>query len=256
MSVLASAALGGGGVVGGLDPRGRILAAVAFAVVTVSLGSLPALAVALAVAAIAMVAGRLPVGRTLRRMAMMDGFIVFMLVMLPFTVPGEPAFTVFGVPGSWQGLEQAAVIGLRANAVILCLMALVGSMDPTTLGHALARLRVPVGLVHLLLFVVRYVDVIFDEYRRLRVSMKVRGFRPANTWHTYRTFGYLVGMLLVRSMERSERILMAMKCRGFTGRLVLLDHLAWRRRDGMFAVAWGVLLAALFAVEAAHGAAV
>lgn len=255
MSILASAAPDGGGMVGAIDPRARILAATAFAAVTITLHSVSALLAALAVAAAVMVAARLPAGRTLKRMAMMDGFIVFMLVMLPFTVPGEPAFTVFGVAGSCRGLEQAVVIGLRANAVILCLMALVGSMEPTTLGHALARLRVPVPLVHLLLFVVRYIDVIFEEYRRLCVSMKVRGFRPANTWHTYRTFGYLVGMLLVRSMERSERILMAMKCRGFTGRLVLFDDMAYGPRDGAFALAWAALLAGLIVLETGRAAA-
>ncbi|WP_245431367.1 energy-coupling factor transporter transmembrane protein EcfT, partial [Rhodoplanes roseus] len=73
-------------------------------------------------------------------MAMMDSFIIFLIAMLPFTVPGDAMFTVFGFPASWQGLRQAAEIALTANAVILALMALVGSTEPVTLGHALRRL--------------------------------------------------------------------------------------------------------------------
>ena len=61
--------------------------------------------------------------------------------------------------------------------------------------------------------------------------MKMRGFRPRMNWHTYRTYGYLVGMLLVRSLERSERIVAAMKCRGFRGRFYLLDHFAFSSAD-------------------------
>ncbi|GAB3446844.1 cobalt ECF transporter T component CbiQ [Insolitispirillum peregrinum] len=229
-----------------LDPRTRILAACAFAVAMVAVHDFRALGLGMVAALLTMGAARLPVMATLKRMVMMDGFIIFMLLMLPFTVPGPAAFTLWGWPASWAGLQQAAVIALKANAVVLALMALVGSQEPSTLGHALARLKVPVRLVHLLLFTVRYLDVIHQEYGRLRVAMKMRGFRPRNTLHTYRSVGYLIGMLLVRALERSERILKAMKCRGFTGQLPLLDDLRYRPRDGWFAALWlGLLLLVL-----------
>ena len=210
----------------------------------------------LALAGVAMLTARLPAGPTLRRMAMMDGFIVFLLLLLPFSVPGEAAFTVLGWPASWAGLEKAAAIGLKANAVVLVLLSLVGSMDPATLGHALARLRLPVTLVHLLLFTVRYIAVIDDEYRRLRRAMKTRGFRPRTNAHTLRTLGYLIGMLLVRALERSERILQAMKCRGFTGRLPLLDTLRFSARDVMFGLGLVPLLAGLLLLDIADVAVV
>ncbi len=238
--------------IGSLDPRARILGAVAFAVVTVALSSLIALLLALALAAGALAAARLPAGPTLRRVAMMDGFILVMLVLLPFTVPGEPAFSVFGWPASWAGLERAAAIALKANAVVLMLLSLVGSMEPTTLGHALARLRCPESLVHLLLFTVRYIAVVEDQYRRLRRAMKARGFRPRTNGHTLRSLGYLIGMLLVRAMERSERILQAMKCRGFTGRLMLLDDLRYCRRDALFALMLLASLGLLVTVDALY----
>ncbi|MCF8478828.1 MAG: cobalt ECF transporter T component CbiQ [Rhodospirillum sp.] len=233
---------GGKGGLGTLDPRVRVLAAPAFALVILSLSSLSALSAGVGLALILLSLSGLPPLRTLKRMVMMDSFIIFMLVLLPFTLPGEPVFSVFGLSASWEGLLRTAEIGLKANAVVLALMALVGGMDPTTLGHALARLKVPATLVHLLLFTVRYIDVIQDEYARMRAAMKCRGFRPSNSRHTYRTFGYLIGMLLVRSLERSERILEAMKCRGFTGRFVLLDRFAFRLRDACFALGFGVLL--------------
>lgn len=232
-----------------LDPRARILAAVGFALLVAALHHWLPLTLALLGAVGVMVAGRLPFGQTLRRMVMMDGFIVIMLLMLPFTVPGEALFTLWGLTASVQGLHQALVIALKANAVVLCLMTLVGSMEPSTLGHALARLKAPERLIHLMLFTVRYIDVIHQEYQRLRIAMKARGFRPRNSLHTYRTYGYLIGMLLVRALERSERILDAMKCRGFTGRLPLLDQFAYRRLDRIAGALWGVFLGLLGAAD-------
>ena len=99
------------------------------------------------------------------------------------------------------------------------------------------------------MFTVRYIDVLHQEYQRLRIAMKARGFRPQNSRHTYVSFGYLVGMMLVRALERSERVLAAMKCRGFSGRIYVIDHLTFGPRDAWFAVAGGLTLAVLIYME-------
>ena len=242
----------GAGPLAQIDPRARILIAMAFGITVVGLSDLAALTCAFACAALLLVASKLPLRRTLKRVAMMDSFFIFMLVMLPFTFPGDPIFTIWGFPASWQGLWRAVEIGLTANAVVLALMTLVGTMEPVTLGHALHALRLPESLVHLMMFTIRYIEVLRDEYLRLRTSMLVRGFRPRTNWHTYRSFGYLLGMMLVRALERSERILDAMKCRGFQGRFVLLEEFRYARRDALFAIGAGLVLIALIAVELRH----
>lgn len=239
----------GEGLIAPLDPRMRIVMACLFGVVVVALSSLAALTAALAVSLALLAASRLPPKETLKRMAMMDGFIIFMLLLLPFSTPGDPIFSIWGFPASWQGLWKAIEIALTANAVILCLMVLVGSMEPVTLGHALHKLRCPEALVNLLMFTIRYIEVLREEYQRLRAAMKVRGFRPQTNWHTYRSFGYLVGMMMVRAIERSERILAAMKCRGFSGRMLLLQEFTLERRDIVFAAGLALICLGLLVLD-------
>ena len=242
----------GGTAIRNLDPRTRILAALAFAIVMVGLDGFIALGAGLALSLTAMVLSRLPAAPTLRRMAAMDGFIIFMIAMLPFTVPGDPMFSLLGFQASWQGLYKALQIALTANAIVLMLMTLVGTMEAVTLGHALHRLKMPAVLVHLLLFTVRYIEVLRQEYSKLRRSMKTRGFQARNSLHTYRSFGYLIGMMLVRALERSERILQAMKCRGFRGQFPMLQALCFSRRDLQFAILAAAALAALIILEVSH----
>ncbi|WP_404381129.1 cobalt ECF transporter T component CbiQ [Caenispirillum salinarum] len=236
-----------------LDPRARVLAAVAFAVAVVALTGLPALVAAVGVAFGLAVWARLPLKETARRVAAMDGFILLTLVMLPFTTPPaagtEPLFTLWGLPASRGGLEHAVRIALKANAVILALLALVGTMRETVLGHALGRLGVPAKLVTLFLMTVRYIEVLHAEYGRLRWAMKARGFRPRTDLHTLKSLGHLVGMLLVRSLERSERVLAAMKCRGYTGRLPLLDTLRAGPADWAFGAAAAIGCVVLVAAD-------
>jgi cobalt/nickel transport system permease protein len=226
------------GVVSRLDPRTRILAASVFALLTVSLNHLPTLGVAVALSVVTAILARLEVRPTLRHMLALDGFMVLALVMLPFTVAGDTVVSLYGLDASRQGMVQALVILFKANAVVLMVLALVGSMDTVALGQALRRLGTPEKLVHLYLFTVRYLDVLHREYRRLRTAMKARAFTMRSDRHTWTSIGYLFGMLMVHSVERSERIVAAMRCRGFDGTFPIMDEPSrFQRPDGVFALA-------------------
>lgn len=231
------------------EPRLRIVAALLFALLTVNLTRWPLLLLLLGLAfALALAAGLAP--RLLwRRLLLLEGFMALLLILLPFSVAGETLWQLGPFAASREGLLQALTILLKANAVVLVLLALVGTLEPVTLGHALARLRVPDKLVHLLLFTVRYLEVLHGEYRRLRQAMRTRGFRARSDLHTWRSLGWLMGMLLVRSLERAQRILAAMKCRGFNGRFYLLDGRPWRLADSLFALAGLSLLSLILLLE-------
>ena len=218
-------------IVDQFDPRARIITALIFAMFVVFSKSLWLPLVGLILAFAFAISASLNIKRTMRRVIAMDMFVLIMIIMLPFTMTGTPLFHVFGFAASEEGFIHAIGIGLKANAVVLTLLALVGTLEASVLGHALARLQVPEKLVHLLLFTVRYLDVISREYKSMRKAMKARAFVPRNNFHTWRSFGYLIGMLLVRSLERSERIYAAMKCRGYCGKLYLFDDMCWQRRD-------------------------
>ena len=223
-----------------IDPRAAIIAVVSFAVVVVSLDSFWALGLSLITGVALLLMSRKPKLSTVKRMAAMDGFIILMLIMLPFTTTGEVWFILWGLQASWEGLFKAVIIALKANSIVLFLLVFLGSIEPVRLGQAFYRLRAPEKLVQLFLFTVRYIDVLREEYHRSRIAMKARAFRPSNSLHTLSSFGYLLGMMLVRSMERSERVLQAMKCRGFVGHWPHMDDLRFNWFD------WGGLLLLAF----------
>jgi cobalt/nickel transport system permease protein len=104
------------------------------------------------------------------------------------------------------------------------MIALLATTPIFTLGRAMSKLYFPDKIIHLFLFTYRYIHVIFQEYRRLTNAMRIRGFMPRTNIHTYRSYAYLVGMLLVRSYDRAERIHRAMLCRGFSGKYYTLSR--------------------------------
>ena len=226
-----------------LDPRGRIIVAILTAAFLATAQRVPVQIVSLAAGVALITLARLNPLRLLWQLITVNCFVGFLWLTLPFSTPGSEIATLGPLTISNEGIALAFLITLKSNAILLTTIALLATMDVTHMGHALQHLRVPGKLIQILLFTVRYFGVLHREYHRLVTAMKIRCFHPRVNRHTWRSYGYLVGMLLVNSLDRSERILAAMKCRGFKGRFYLLDHFALSARDCVF-----LLISAAFLV--------
>lgn len=223
------------------DPRARLITMLLAVLATIALNQLAPLLMMLVVALTLALIARINWRIIAKRLLAFEGFMLMVLLFLPFTYPGETLTAVFGMTISWQGIERALVIILRGNAVVLTVLVLIGTLEPVTLGHAMARLGVPKKLVNLLLMTIRYISVLFAEYTRLRTAMTARGFKPQANLHTWRSYGWLIGMLLVRSMDRAQRVRDAMRCRGFNGHFHLLSHQHWKIQDSLFLIAAAII---------------
>jgi cobalt/nickel transport system permease protein len=169
---------------------------------------------------------------TVKRLFPVNSMVVFLWVFLPFSVKGQAVWGFGPFTASREGLDIAVLITLKANVMMLMCIAFAATTEVMKAAKALACLGLPSKLVHLLFFTYRYVFVIEREFNTLRTAMAVRGFVPGNSIHTYRSYAYLVGMLLVRSWDRAERVYKAMICRGFNGSFYSLSDFAMNRKDG------------------------
>jgi cobalt/nickel transport system permease protein len=161
---------------------------------------------------------RLPRPWYFRRLGAALGFIVVFAVPLPFLL-GEPYLWTGGPmhvsePGTILAVKLIFKVAIAATLVIIVLAT--APLEVTL--KAMHALHVPGLLAQLVLLTYRYVFVLMDEFARLRVAVRVRGYRHRFNSHSYRTVGHVAGTLLVRGYERSERVGQAMRCRGFDGR--------------------------------------
>lgn len=226
-----------------VDPRIRLLSAGLLTIPAALLQNVDQALASLAAGILLVVLAHLPLGQTLKRLAIVNLFIVFLWFFIPFSTPGT-SYWMFGpFTATAEGLKLATLITVKSNAIVLSLMALIGSIKVQDLGPALQQLRVPNKLCHLLLFTYRYIFVIHQEYQTMRQAMSARGFKPKTDSHTYRTYAWLVGMLLVKSWDRAERVHGAMRCRGFRGRFYSLARFTTSRKDYIFLA--GCLLATI-----------
>jgi len=200
------------------DPRWR-LAALGLAVVAAAvLGQPGPAAGALGLALLLALVGRVP-GRWYRaRIGLLLIALIPFLAVVPFTVArGERLWEWRFLHVTDAGLAVAATLAMKTVALVtLALTGLATAPLHVTLAAA-GQLGAPRLLVHLTLLTYRYVFLLVDELNRLRVALRVRGFRNAMTGHAYRTVGRVTGTLLVRGADRADRVAQAMRCRGFAG---------------------------------------
>ena len=169
-----------------------------------------------------------------RRIATVNVFTLFLWLTLPLTYGGEEVLQFSFLNLSRDGLRMAALITLKTNGIFFCFLALLATSTTVSLGHGLEKLGIPRKLTFLLLFSYRQLFVIHQEYQRLQRAARLRGFIPANSFHTYRTYSHLFGMTLVKSWNRAERVHQAMVLRGFSGRLIPLNHPQLCKNDYFF----------------------
>ncbi len=228
-----------------LDPRVKLLAAFLFsAVMSVSVRFFPLfLSLALSIGLLA--AARLPAKTLMKRLLFANLFIFFLWVIVPFTMKGEAIYSIGIFNITKEGLLYCSLLTLKSNAIIIILIALTATMPVFTLGRAMSFFKVPPKIVNLLIFSYRYIHAILFEYKKLKEAMDIRGFQPRTNMHTYRTYAYLVGMLIVKSHDRAERVHSAMLCRGFHGEFFDLTEFSFRPTDFIFISTFIICLTAI-----------
>lgn len=232
-----------------IDPRIRVVLAALYAFVVAVCMTFPALIGAFTTSWGLVLLARLPWKTLMRRLIMVNGFIGLFWLILPLTYGGELLFEIGGLGFSRDGVLFAAILTLKSNAILLSLIALIATMPFVTLGQAMNRLCLPDKLVNLFLLTYRYIFVIEQEYTRIMRAIKIRGFVPRTSFHTYKTYAYVVGMLFVHASERAERVYDAMRCRGFRGKFYSLAGFRVTPASCVFAVAMACIVMAIGFVE-------
>jgi cobalt/nickel transport system permease protein len=215
-----------------IDPRSKILATLAFIVAVVSFDRytvaalLPFALFPVALAALGEVPLRL-IGRKLliaSPFALMVGMFNPMIDRVPLI-----ELSGIGISGGW--VSYASIL-LRFALTVASALVLVAGTGFYNVCAGLGRLGAPHVFTTQLLFLYRYAYVLAGEAARMSNARELRACGQSSL--TLPVYASLLGHLLLRALERAQRIHMAMVSRGFDGDLRSTRPMHWRHADTVF----------------------
>ncbi|MDI1472173.1 Transmembrane component NikQ of energizing module of nickel ECF transporter [Thermodesulfovibrio sp. N1] len=218
------------------DPRLKIIVFSIFSILCATAHGLKTPALFLIYSVFSIFIAHLKLRKLFSRLFIANFFIFFIWIFLPISYPGNPYIELWQIKISHEGFIYALSITIKANAIIVATITLLGTSSVNSLAHAMLHLKAPKKLVTVFFLFYRYITVIHDEYLKIKRTVYARGFVPKSNLHTYRTYAYIVGGMLIKSYEKAEEIYKAMLCRGFQGFFPLFEHFQTRKIDIIFSV--------------------
>jgi cobalt/nickel transport system permease protein len=215
-----------------IDPRAKLLVTVAFVIMVVSFPkyALTSLVPFFFFPILMIYLAELPIGFLFRKLLIVSPFALFIGIFNPF-LDREVMVHLgpFGISGGWVSFGS---IILRFVLTVGAALILIATTSFPGICNALDRLKVPRIFVIQLMFLYRFIFVLTEEAMRM---VRAWSIRSSDKRHPgLKQFVRMVGLLFLRTLERAERIYLAMRGRGFDGEIRTLKRLRFTLRDLLF----------------------
>jgi cobalt/nickel transport system permease protein len=226
-----------------LDPRVKLLTTLFFIVCVISFNKyeLSGLVAFVIYPVIMITLGNLPIAYLLKKVLLSAPFAFFIGIFNPLL--DRATMMHLGpieISGGWISF---ASIMIRFVLTVSAALILIAGTGFNSVCMALERMGVPRSFVTQLLFLYRYVFVLNDEAARMTRARSLRAFGGKGMG--FRVFSHMIGQLLLRTLDRAQRIHLAMRCRGFDGEIRVVRALKICGLDGAFLMGWSFLLLAM-----------
>lgn len=223
-----------------LDPRIKITVSFLFIILVVSFPKyeLSALMPFFLYPVFLLAAGNIPLHAISKKVLFVSPFAVFIGIFNPL-LDTDILVTPLGIPVSGGWISFLSILMKFILTVSTALLLIAVTSFPG-ICEALERMKLPKIFVLQLLFLYRYIFVLLEVALRMLRAREARSFGKKGK--EIKTFTRLISVLLVRSVERAERIYQAMLSRGFRGEI----RVAKRHRSGIADFLFAVTAVALF----------
>ncbi len=144
--------------------------------------------------------------RSVARIAKLNGFILFVAV---------------GIYAFHRDRELAKIILIRSNLIMSLNILVLSGLSPFEIYEGVVSLPIPKGIKLLFLYLIKFVEILQREYSKLQEALEVRGFTPKTNLLTYKSYAFIIGNMLAKSLKRARDMYDAMVFRGFTGDVYL-----------------------------------
>ncbi|RPH48224.1 MAG: cobalt ECF transporter T component CbiQ [Desulfobacteraceae bacterium] len=226
-----------------IDPRAKLLTTIIFIITVISFNKyeISALIPFFIYPAVMIGLGELPFYYLFRKLLIVTPFAIMIGIFNPL-IDREILMHLGTLPisGGWISFTS---IMLRFTLTAGSVLVLIACTGFNSVCMALEKMGTPRIFAVQLLFLYRYIFVLIDEASRMTNARSLRSFDGKGK--EIKVFSYLIGHLLLRTVDRAQRIYLAMLCRGFDGEIRVNRRLEAGNREVIFTIAWSAFFIAM-----------
>lgn len=205
-------------------PSAILLSAVIYALAVSLCDSLPALAIAAIMPAIFLATKRF----SPRNLTSINTVNAVMILTFALTWPELSG-----------GLSMGMVVALRVNMICVAFGAMVYPLGTAGMYEALCALHVPEKLRVLVILTLRGIYILRERYEAAIISVRLRAPRLRGMMRL-KVFAYMMGMILLQALSRSENMTRAVKCRRGFGGFMQSEKMRLNARDWAYVAGFAV----------------
>jgi len=209
------------GLLQAINPLAKLIAIVFTIVASLFISSLSYLTVICIIPLVLAIASKIPLKDFVSRTIFVPAFTAVISLPVLFLTSGHSVFTAnlgsLSLAITSEGLTQFLVFTIRVWFCVASLSLLVLSTGFDKILKLLSALKVPSIIVQMFSLTYRYFFVSIYEAQSVLVAKEARTYihRRTINFQSLRDLGSVLAALFIRTYERSERVYLAMKARGF-----------------------------------------
>jgi len=209
------------GLLQAINPVAKLVAIVAMIVASLFIINLNYIVLICIIPVVLAVASKIPLRHFFYRTALIPVFAAVISIPILFITSGTAITSanlgIANVTITYEGLVKFLVFTTRVWFCVASLTTLILSMGFDRMLKLLAALKVPAVVVQLFALTYRYFFVSVHEAQSVLIAKEARTYvtRRNLNMQSLRDLGNILATLFIRTYERSERVYLAMKARGF-----------------------------------------
>lgn len=187
---------------------------------------------------IVMVIGELSIKKCIKKLWIALVFVGVLGIVNP--IFDRTIIGYIGTVGFSGGVVSMITMLLKGIFTVLATYVLVVTTSMESICLALRMIKVPSIIVTLILLMHRYITMMLKEVERIQIAYSLRD--PKHKGIHYKAWGTLVGLILLRSIDRAETVYDSMVLRGFNGTYLLEQSPRIDLKSICFLIVWSIVL--------------
>ncbi|WP_323594270.1 energy-coupling factor transporter transmembrane component T family protein [Aliarcobacter butzleri] len=140
-------------------------------------------------------------------------------------------FTIFIFVWFQADFYEAINIYLRTNIIIFFNLLLFFDSKGLDIIRGFFLLKFPKKFISAFYFTWKMIIELQNEFKNIKISLVSRNFSNKTSLFTYQTYGNILGLLFIKSMQKAQNLKDSFDLRGFNGEIYLNSDFSLSKYD-------------------------